>query len=65
MQQFVMKPLGRAPLLAKLVATLGVVLVLEALAGIVFGYDLQTAPPLLPAARAAGRRRRGECRASP
>ena len=48
-QQFVMKPLGRAPLLAKLVATLGVVLVLEALAGIVFGYDLQTAPPLLPA----------------
>ena len=48
-QQFVMRPLGRAPLLAKLVATLGVVLVLEALAGIVFGYDLQTAPPLLPA----------------
>ena len=47
-QQFVMRPLGRAPLLAKLVATLGVVLVLEALAGIVFGYDLQTAPPLLP-----------------
>jgi ABC-type branched-subunit amino acid transport system ATPase component/ABC-type branched-subunit amino acid transport system permease subunit len=48
-QQFVMRPLGRAPLLAKLVAALGVVLVLEALAGIVFGYDLQTAPPLLPA----------------
>ncbi|HEX9623068.1 MAG TPA: branched-chain amino acid ABC transporter permease/ATP-binding protein [Streptosporangiaceae bacterium] len=47
-QRFVMKPLGRAPLLAKLVAALGVVLVLEALAGIVFGYDLQTAPPLLP-----------------
>ncbi|HEX3962545.1 MAG TPA: branched-chain amino acid ABC transporter permease/ATP-binding protein [Trebonia sp.] len=47
-QQFVMRPLGRAPLLAKLVAALGVVLVLEALAGIVFGYDLQTAPPLLP-----------------
>jgi ABC-type branched-subunit amino acid transport system permease subunit/ABC-type branched-subunit amino acid transport system ATPase component len=48
-QQFVMRPLGRAPLLAKLVAALGVVLVLESLAGIVFGYDLQTAPPLLPA----------------
>ena len=48
-QQFVMKPLGRAPLLAKLVAALGVVLVLEALAGIVFGYDLETAPALLPA----------------
>ena len=47
-QRFVMKPLGRAPLLAKLVATLGVVLILEALAGIVFGYDLQTAPTLLP-----------------
>jgi branched-chain amino acid transport system permease protein len=47
-QRFVMKPLGRAPLLAKLVAALGVVLVLEALAGIVFGYDLQTAPALLP-----------------
>ena len=48
-QRFVMKPLGRAPLLAKLVAALGVVLVLEALAGIVFGYDLETAPALLPA----------------
>jgi sulfate-transporting ATPase len=47
-QRFVMKPLGRAPLLAKLVAALGVVLILEALAGIVFGYDLQTAPALLP-----------------
>jgi ABC-type branched-subunit amino acid transport system permease subunit/ABC-type branched-subunit amino acid transport system ATPase component len=47
-QRFVMKPLGRAPLLAKLVAALGVVLVLESLAGIVFGYDLQTAPALLP-----------------
>ncbi len=47
-QRFVMRPLGRAPLLAKLVAALGVVLVLEALAGIVFGYDLQTAPALLP-----------------
>jgi len=47
-QQFVMKPLGRAPLLAKLVAALGVVLILEALAGIVFGYDLETAPALLP-----------------
>ena len=47
-QRFVMRPLGRAPLLAKLVAALGVVLVLEALAGIVFGYDLQSAPPLLP-----------------
>jgi ABC-type branched-subunit amino acid transport system permease subunit/ABC-type branched-subunit amino acid transport system ATPase component len=47
-QRFVMKPLGRAPLLAKLVAALGVVLILEALAGIVFGYDLETAPALLP-----------------
>ncbi|MFE5008740.1 ATP-binding cassette domain-containing protein [Streptomyces sp. NPDC056696] len=47
-QRLVMKPLGRAPLLAKLVAALGIVLVLETLAGLVFGYNLQTAPSLLP-----------------
>ena len=47
-QQFVMKPLGRAPLLAKLVATLGLVLIFESAAGLIFGDDIQAVPPLLP-----------------
>ena len=47
-QQFVMKPLGRAPLLAKLVATLGLVLIFESAAGLIFGDDIQSVPPLLP-----------------
>jgi ABC-type branched-subunit amino acid transport system permease subunit/ABC-type branched-subunit amino acid transport system ATPase component len=47
-QQFVMKPLSRAPLLAKLVATLGLVLIFESGAGLVFGNDIQSVPPLLP-----------------
>ena len=47
-QQFVMKPLGGAPLLAKLVATLGLVLIFESAAGLIFGDDIQSVPPLLP-----------------
>jgi ABC-type branched-subunit amino acid transport system permease subunit/ABC-type branched-subunit amino acid transport system ATPase component len=48
LQQFVMKPLSRAPLLAKLVATLGLVLIFESAAGLIFGNDIQSVPALLP-----------------
>ncbi|MFE4956024.1 ATP-binding cassette domain-containing protein [Streptomyces sp. NPDC056653] len=47
-QRLVMRPLVRAPLLAKLVATLGIVLLLQAGAGMLFGYDAQSVPSLLP-----------------
>ena len=47
-QWLVMRPLGRAPLLAKLVAVLGVVLVLEAAGTLIFGDQLQAVPSLLP-----------------
>jgi ABC-type branched-subunit amino acid transport system permease subunit/ABC-type branched-subunit amino acid transport system ATPase component len=46
-QRLMMMPLGRAPLLARLVATLGLVLILESGAGLVFGFHLQFAPSLL------------------
>ncbi|MGC0367367.1 ABC-type branched-subunit amino acid transport system permease subunit/ABC-type branched-subunit amino acid transport system ATPase component [Rhodococcus sp. 27YEA15] len=47
-QRVVMHPLSRAPLLAKLVATLGLMLVLQAAASLIFGTELRTVPPILP-----------------
>jgi branched-subunit amino acid ABC-type transport system permease component/ABC-type branched-subunit amino acid transport system ATPase component len=47
-QRFVMRPLGRAPLLARLVATLGVVLVLEAGVVLIYGVDVKAVPSLFP-----------------
>ena len=47
-QRLVMQPLGRAPLLARLVAALGLVLILQAAAGLIFGYNIQSVPSLLP-----------------
>ena len=50
-QRLVMKPLGRAPLLAKLVATLGLVLIFQSCAGLFFGSDVRSVPELLPTGR--------------
>jgi ABC-type branched-subunit amino acid transport system ATPase component/ABC-type branched-subunit amino acid transport system permease subunit len=47
-QRVVMKPLTRAPLLAKLVATLGLILVAEAAAILIFGDNFRSIPSLLP-----------------
>jgi ABC-type branched-subunit amino acid transport system ATPase component/branched-subunit amino acid ABC-type transport system permease component len=47
-QRMVMKPLSRAPLLAKLVATLGLILVAEASATLIFGDNFRSIPSLLP-----------------
>ena len=43
-QRVVMKPLTRAPLLAKLVATLGLILVAEAAANLIFGDNSMSIP---------------------
>jgi ABC-type branched-subunit amino acid transport system ATPase component/ABC-type branched-subunit amino acid transport system permease subunit len=50
LQILVMRPLRRAPLLAKLVATLGVILVLEGLVNLAFS-STPLVKPLLPSAR--------------
>ncbi|GAF47636.1 branched-chain amino acid ABC transporter permease/ATP-binding protein [Rhodococcus wratislaviensis] len=47
-QRFVMRPLGRAPMLAKLVAVLGLILLLQGLVLIAFGTDHQAVKPLIP-----------------
>ena len=47
-QRVVMKPLTRAPLLGKLVATLGLILVAEAAANLIFGDNFMSIPSLLP-----------------
>src|SRR6266702_2719595 len=47
-QLLVLQPLGRAPVLAKIVAVLGILLVLEAAAGLIFGNDIRQVPRLLP-----------------
>ncbi len=44
----VIRPLREAPALARLVATLGVLLTLQSLMPIVFGLDARTVPSLLP-----------------
>jgi len=50
LQILVMRPLRRAPLLAKLVATLGVILILEGLVNLAFS-STPLVKPLLPSAR--------------
>jgi ABC-type branched-subunit amino acid transport system ATPase component/ABC-type branched-subunit amino acid transport system permease subunit len=50
-QRVVMRPLARAPLLAKLVATLGLMLVLESATSLIFGSNVRSVPPLLPAGK--------------
>jgi len=47
-QRLVMRPLGRAPMLAKLVAVLGLVLVLEGVTLLAFGSNQQAVTSLLP-----------------
>jgi sulfate-transporting ATPase len=47
-QRVVMRPLGRAPMLAKLVAVLGLVVVLEGVTLLAYGPDQQAVTPLLP-----------------
>ena len=47
-QRLVMRPLGRAPMLAKLVSVLGLILLLQGIVLLAFGTDFQTVQPLIP-----------------
>jgi len=47
-QRLVMRPLGRAPMLAKLVAVLGLILLLQGVVLLAYGTDHQAVQPLLP-----------------
>ncbi|MEV6927351.1 branched-chain amino acid ABC transporter permease/ATP-binding protein [Dactylosporangium sp. NPDC051485] len=47
-QRLVMRPLGRAPMLAKLASVLGLIVLLQGLVLFAFGSDAQSVTPLLP-----------------